>query len=426
MQHARKLAFRRRLVGDPAANLAQAISALRSAGGVFTEDEHFSEWSRASISLASALRERLTGPASEHRQEAMELMLKVSRAALDQNRPEEFAAAVYTLGLLLAEGADDDADTLEAACTAYDHALTVWTRSRFPRDWVLAQNALGNAYRDLAQLKDAEGNLNRARKTYERALSVYTLDSDPQRWAAVSLNIGNVYRDLAKGSRGDDFDRAVQAYRAVCQVYRADTDPSEARRVRTNLGRLLLGHDANQAYAVLGEAIEADRASYSRAQTEASRSADIAQSERLYAAMVDCCLQIKGRERLWEITVHDYSANDYVALRRGDGLDWDDLVEWLAAQAREVAILEFFSLESSTIAFVVRKGQDRPIPLVVPLGEDGLRECVTDFYYEVHRSTPGSLRTETWKRSAEPLLAEVVPELTGVDLLYIIPHGQLH
>ena len=507
-QHAKGLALRRRLVGDRAANLEDAILAFRAARAVRAgQDENFSEWARAGINLATTYRERLLGAPEQNRRDALTVVWEIVPLAMGKGFAEEFAASSYTLGLALAEDTDEETrpSSLDAARIAYEQALTVWTRSAFPRDWALAQIALGNVHRDLAALDDREGNLEEARQAYERALEVYTREADPQRWAAAKLNLGNVYRDLSSGSRDDSLERAHGAYRDAGEVYGLDTDPAAARRVRTNLGRLLLGMgEREQAYTVLREAIEADRRSYAQTGSEAARRAEVAEAERLYSTMVECCMTLErvreafmfadssrsrllreqlgtrelpppesvpadlleeearllarlGRssdagtsptadqaaadwldaaressaarqalEVLWERMRSDYRAEDYVALRRGDAIEWRGLTAWLEAQSREAAILEFYCLEDSTVAFTVRKGDEQPRTEVILLGREDLSDCVSDLYYEIHRSSPDSLRTETWKRRAAALLAGAVEALTGVDLLYLIPHHQLH
>jgi CHAT domain-containing protein len=122
----------------------------------------------------------------------------------------------------------------------------------------------------------------------------------------------------------------------------------------------------------------------------------------------------------------EHRAAEYVALRRGDGVEWDELMAWLGAQEREVAILEFHCLERATVVFTVRRGDRQPRHEVVPLGREDLDEILRNVFFEVFRSSPRSLRTETWKRPAAALLEGAVERLAGTDLLYLIPHAQLH
>jgi hypothetical protein len=53
----------------------------------------------------------------------------------------------------------------------------------------MTQNNLGNAYCDLAGVRDPEVNLERAIKAYEEALTVYTKQAFPVNYVKVSNNL---------------------------------------------------------------------------------------------------------------------------------------------------------------------------------------------------------------------------------------------
>ena len=58
--------------------------------------------------------------------------------------------------------------------------MKVRTVDRFPQDYAMTQNNLGNAYGNLADVRDSEDNLKGAIRAYEEALKVRTVEKLPQ------------------------------------------------------------------------------------------------------------------------------------------------------------------------------------------------------------------------------------------------------
>ncbi|MEM2930854.1 MAG: tetratricopeptide repeat protein, partial [Thermoproteota archaeon] len=75
------------------------------------------------------------------------------------------------------------------AIKAYEEALKVYTRERFPMDYAMTQNNLGNAYRTLAEVEDKAENCKKAIKAYEEALKIFTEKEFPETHHLVKLNL---------------------------------------------------------------------------------------------------------------------------------------------------------------------------------------------------------------------------------------------
>jgi tetratricopeptide (TPR) repeat protein len=171
---------------------------------------------------------------------------------------------------------------------------------------------------------------------------------------------------------------------------------------------------------------------------------------------------LSERERLESIwdELEALGAGEYVALRRGGPMEWQDVQRWLTrqrqagstwsrelspvapwlARGRRIAVLEFFTAERETMAFIVREGDADPT--LIRLGASAQLQGMTDLLsLRSQRSAPRSrlsrvrdmapsrrapVRSAPFERLGAPWLDGVMPHLDGVELLYVIPHGWLH
>jgi tetratricopeptide (TPR) repeat protein len=88
------------------------------------------------------------------------------------------------------------------------------------------QNALGNAYRDLAGVEARADNLHRAIAAYTEALRFYTPDAAPLDYAMTQNGLGIALEDSG------DLAAAVRCWREAEHYYRAMGDAASADRVR--------------------------------------------------------------------------------------------------------------------------------------------------------------------------------------------------
>ena len=91
----------------------------------------------------------------------------------------------YNLAIL---GHDKESE-LKEAIRAYREALNTFTIKIDPRNHATTQNNLGNAYRNLAEVREKEENLKRAIGAYEEALKIYTAKEYPLLHETVMSNL---------------------------------------------------------------------------------------------------------------------------------------------------------------------------------------------------------------------------------------------
>jgi len=91
------------------------------------------------------------------------------------------------------------------AIEAYKRSLSFYTFKDHPYDYATTQNNLGNAYGNLAGVRDKEKNLGLAIDAYRDALKVHTLEAFPVNYAETKFNVGLFYLDKAEmyAEKGD-------------------------------------------------------------------------------------------------------------------------------------------------------------------------------------------------------------------------------
>ena len=90
------------------------------------------------------------------------------------------------------ERANSDLEKLEQAVEAYRLALLEYTRDRFPLQWAMTQNNLGNALWVLGEKQNSSAMLHAAFQALRLALLEHTRESVPLRWAMTQTNMGLV------------------------------------------------------------------------------------------------------------------------------------------------------------------------------------------------------------------------------------------
>ncbi len=131
----------------------------------------------------------------------------------------------------------EKAEYMRTAIKAYEAALKVKTLERFPLDYAMTQNNLGNAYGRLAEVEAKAENCKKAIKAYQEALKVRTLESFPMQHAMTQNNLGAAYGRLAEvEAKAENCKKAIKAYQAALEVYTLERFPMDYAMTQNNLG----------------------------------------------------------------------------------------------------------------------------------------------------------------------------------------------
>ena len=153
--------------------------------------------------------------------------------------PQDWAKTQNNRGILLSKsGTLDRPRVYQNALTAYDNALSILTRDEHPRDWAIVRMNQGTALLNLG----AESDLQDALNAFNDALQVLTKDRFPQNWAATKVNQGLALKTL--GVLNQDkarLDGALTAFDDALQVLTKDRFPRSWATTKMNQG-LTLGN----------------------------------------------------------------------------------------------------------------------------------------------------------------------------------------
>ncbi|MGV8175632.1 MAG: CHAT domain-containing protein [Methanothrix sp.] len=121
----------------------------------------------------------------------------------------------------------------EAATREFESIFTKISPEKFPDKYIRIGNSLGIAYWCMALgRKNAETNLERAIHAYQKTLVIAKLDKYPTDFALLKNNLGNTYNLLSEyQNKALNLEKAMDAYDECFEVYTRDKYPEDFARV---------------------------------------------------------------------------------------------------------------------------------------------------------------------------------------------------
>jgi tetratricopeptide (TPR) repeat protein len=108
----------------------------------------------------------------------------------------------------------------DEALNAFDKAIEVYTKEKFPLKYANTKYNIGVAYMKLTDSELTEENRNIAINSFHEALKIYNLHDHPKEYANTQMNLGNVYPPLLmKDFSSLDCKNAIHAYDEAMKVY---------------------------------------------------------------------------------------------------------------------------------------------------------------------------------------------------------------
>jgi tetratricopeptide (TPR) repeat protein len=196
-------------------------------------------------------------------EKAIDQLRSLARGLARDRFPLDWAMTQNNLGnALLALGErQSGAARLEEAITAYRDALLEFTRDRVPLQWATAQNNLGIALKVLGERESGTARLEEAVTASRDALLEWTRDRVPLQWATAQNNLGNALKVLGERESGTArLEEAITAYRDALLEFTRDRVPLDWAMTQNNLGNALLALGKRESGAArLEEAVKAYR-----------------------------------------------------------------------------------------------------------------------------------------------------------------------
>jgi tetratricopeptide (TPR) repeat protein len=124
-------------------------------------------------------------------------------------------------------------------------------------------------------------------------------------------------------------------------------------------------------------------------------------------------------------------APDYVAMRRGDSLSYQELTDVLRSDGSQIlAALELVVLGDTLLTVAYRSDWETPVIRSVELDAGSVHEILTSFENEVidypRRARAKLAFQHLWRTKLEALLSPALQSLLGASCLYLVPHGWLY
>ncbi len=278
-----------------------------------------------------------TGDRATNLEQAISCYQEALRFVTAEGAPQDYAGAQNNLGLAYAELAElpagDPEANLQQAIACYAEALRFWTAEAEPLPYAGVQTNLAHAYSELPT-GDPEANLRRVIACYTEVLRVRTEEGAPGEYAKVQADLGNTYAKLPKGDRTENVQQAIVCYEEALRVWPPETKPHEYAVVQVSLGdaysNLPIGdRDANlekaiACYTVALPVWTADASPYEYAMVRNSLSrayADLLTGDREANVQraIACCM-----EALRFLTA-DATPLEYASVQNNLGLAFSEL-----------------------------------------------------------------------------------------------------
>ncbi len=134
-------------------------------------------------------------------------------------------------------------------------------------------------------------------------------------------------------------------------------------------------------------------------------------------------------DRVWErIGACGAAAAEYVAMRRGQPLEWAGLGRITAPQegARRVVLAEYFDAGDRFLLLLAAPGDAHPRVIPLSLDRKAVAEAVRQHLHVGGGEPWQGIDVPGLQKTLAPLLDAVVAESSRGDLLWFVPHGELH
>lgn len=462
--------------GDAKENLRLARQAFLAAQQVRTHEAQPLAWATLEAEIGSAhLRAGETEQALARYQEAVDVYESL-RERLDVDDRINLGSFYMILGqLYVARKLGDWQENWRRGLACLARAGELITRETYPGRWANLQALLMRAYRE-SPISDRSENLDRAITCGRAALEVQPPSSANRESSWLAFELAKAYAErglwnevydllrealdaadtlytsgVTEATRGETIARNEDAYQLMIKACLRMNPPrlreaflyaeaGRSRLLRDQLGSLSLPAPAGVPAAVLkteAELLREIRLLDSSALRSPGMTLNRESLQRLRVAR-------DKLDGLWEEMRRRHHADDYVGMRQGERVEWGSVTQWLAAQGPGVGVLEFYGLDQSFVAFVIRPGSDQPI--VVEL-QASVAQQAKSFLDSLgrRRSERGSASGFGEGRQIGPrpcaspasmsglldplatsILGPLMPHLTELDMLHVVPHGALH
>jgi len=453
--------YAERISGNRTENLEAAIAAYTAALKYWTFEYNPKEWGDAQHNIGTTFHDRIQGDREQNIEKAIYHLETSLRARTIDSFPVQWANTQNDLGLVYSDRIKGNAEeNLEIAIEAFNKALSIRTRTEFPIQWSESQLNLGNALRRRIKgnhVENVEGAIEAYRAAMETAQSHKLYEFERK----AAENLGDTYYESSH------WQNAYDSYKVAIEAIDKLHLMSYRKEMKLHLGEknARLYSRAVESGLKLGREVE----SFELADSSKGRffvdqlgygafPRPSVPEDKKYLLEKEASLinEIRKLNVLSHRTRNDLTPNafndelgaksaeltsvwnelkaideEYIRLRKGDHLEYNNLQKMLNESNCDVALIEFLTLQDKILTFLVRRGEEKPTVAETFISRNDLLYAMKllqdDGIYlgEIpeldHRST-----LSQWQDIGDKLFDQVLHLLDGASLLCIVPHGLLH
>ena len=173
-------------------------------------------------------------------EEALELHRRALPLFQEYGQPEERAEAEMNVGFVLQTLAGLNRARISDAIAAYQRALLVFDRGKYPKEFAILQNNLATAFLSIP-MSDERAKMREALavQAFEEGLRGVNIIDHPVEYAMLQNNLGNALQYASTTHRIANNLRACEAYDEALKVRKRETMPLEYANTLANRANCL-------------------------------------------------------------------------------------------------------------------------------------------------------------------------------------------
>ena len=400
-------AYMSRTHGERDTNVGHAIEAYEAALTVRLREQHPSDWFATTDSLSGALRNWKAGDPQQNRRKGEQLFEEMLTLDPQLIEPKTYVGFLFNLGVYYRELSNQgSAQYREKAVEALAEAVR--------RGVALGlQDESRAAALRLSELRFEIGDWEKA---HEELLLVSTLGEK-----AFSSAVTPEGRESVATSNSFLYQQLCQAALALGRNHDAFiyAEEGRSRAIRDQLQGVSLSFASDKTLGLRENTL----VSQLRSLRSTMRDIGDERKRRKLVTKADSILQ--ELEGIWLKLSKTPEGANFVALRRGERIAGAEIARWLQSQARPSALVEYFSLCDSVIAFVVRPEAVEPKAVTVSADLTKLQSLAVSHLVEIATHS-ADVMGATSQQLGDQLVAPLMPFLDGIEVLFVAPHGLLN
>ncbi|MEH2067144.1 MAG: CHAT domain-containing protein [Nostoc sp.] len=196
------------------------------------------KWALIQNALGLIYSDRMKGERAENFELAIEAFELALQVRTREKFPEEWAETQTNLGITYCDRIrGNKANNLKEAMKSFKSALKVCQPKSV--HWAQIQNEIGYAYLQIEKKGKADRLLKEAAiNAFTSALNVFSLEKYPSFWAKTQKNLGTAYLQRKEGNKDENLEKAIKAFESALEIF--DKNSNEYGRIQKNLGNIYL------------------------------------------------------------------------------------------------------------------------------------------------------------------------------------------